>query len=201
MSMLRYVAVVLVVLIVASGAARLYGQLTSDTGELEALGFGTCSGQPCFMGLLPGVSSWKETLSTLRTYDLKVVDVNTQVSVAYANWKEIQIGVTSNNGRVTSIQITPVGGERTVMPLHAIIQQMGIPCGVGFIDGHLLYPRLVYPSVWVDVFAFDKRIEQDGFVDSVLITPEARSSRCTSTADFPLVGWKGFAALTRYDDH
>src|SRR5439155_19077027 len=95
----------------------------------------------------------KDAIATLKVQDLKVVDLNEQVSVASANFKEIQIRLDSKDGIVSSIEIVPLNGKKTAIPLHAVIRQMGTPCGVGFLDEYL-NPRLFYPSVCVDVLLF-----------------------------------------------
>ena len=73
----------------------LYVRHSFEVSELEELKFGTCYGQPCFMGLIPGVSMWNEAISALKIYNPKVTDLNEQVSVMSFNWKELKVQVAS----------------------------------------------------------------------------------------------------------
>jgi hypothetical protein len=101
---------------------------------------------------------------------------------------------------VTWIEIVPLtmGAKTGVgIPLRAIVQQLGPPCGIGFL-GLIAVPRLLYPSMRINVRFSSKRMGLEAYINSIIIGPEDKALLCTSTPDRPLERWKGFVRLSRY---
>src|SRR5262249_12725982 len=49
-------------------AARGFGEAHPQPDQLSELGFGVCNGNPCFMGIVPGVTKYVEARYALQPY-------------------------------------------------------------------------------------------------------------------------------------
>jgi hypothetical protein len=160
--------------------------------ELQMLRLSLCGNQLCFMGIIPGVSTWKDVSPVLRNFDLEEQD-----SVAFVKLENATVMIEHFEGIVTSVEVYSINnGENIGVSLRSIIQMAGSPCAIYFLTAR--HPRIFYPSMWVDIVLDTNRSAEGAFADSILMTPTDEILRCTSTPDIPLLKWKGFALLDRY---
>jgi hypothetical protein len=61
-----------VLLVILLSTVLLYSRTFFEVNELDIPGIGICDGQVCLMGLLLGVSTWDEAISTLKAHNLGV---------------------------------------------------------------------------------------------------------------------------------
>lgn len=191
----RHVIAIWVVAILLLGAVLLYSRLSSPPNDLEALGLGLCDGQPCFMGIIPGVSTWEDVTPILKRFD----DLDTYGLFASGRLKDIYINITSSTSRIiTSVEFVPVMNNGNLgVSLRAIMQGLGAPCVVGFLRENS-HPRLIFPAMSADVLLDRARLTDAALADYLLIIPKNDAvQRCTNTS-MSLIRWKGFAALGHY---
>ncbi|MEP7284672.1 MAG: hypothetical protein ABI947_02755 [Chloroflexota bacterium] len=199
MRFVRNVFVLWVLVFVMVSSVLLYSRTFSEPSELQKLGFGMCSDQPCFMGIVPGVTTWKDAILILKSYDLKEEDYE-EISFATVKLKYFDVTVTgSKEDGVTAIQIW-----HSKIPLGTVIQLMGNPCAVGFLTEYSNHrdPRIFYPFMSADVVLDTDRVTQEAFADPIILrTTRDEALLCKSTPDFPRIKWKGFATLSRYNSN
>src|SRR5438128_2127003 len=63
--LIRLIAILSISFSLLIVAARAYGEAHPEPDELKALGFDVCDGKPCFMGIVPGVTTWDQAKAIL----------------------------------------------------------------------------------------------------------------------------------------
>jgi hypothetical protein len=196
MSFTRMVLALWLSMITLVSGVLLPSRLTSVPNDLESLGLGLCDGQLCFMGILPGVSEWKDVTPILNYLD----DLDTYGLFASGKLKNIYVNITASTaGVVTSVEFAALTSKDNLgVPLRSIVQLLGSPCIVGFLR-EASHPRLIYPTIAVDLVLDRDRMTDASPADYLLILPKTDSTlRCQSNPAASLVHWKGFAALRSY---
>jgi hypothetical protein len=189
--------IVWMLMFVLCSGALIYGRASDQPNELQELGFGVCDGDPCFMGIVPGETKWEDAMAILRKYDVQEAQTTGAGRSASITLRGLKIDFLSYGDYLTILDIQPpYTGDRHIVFLRNVIQQMGTPCAVGFLSQDS--PRIFYPSMWVDVSASDGQLHLETELDGLLMQPKDAVLRCKSTPDFPFEQWKGFTTLNRY---
>lgn len=163
---------------------------------------GRCGAQPCMMGIVPGVTPWRDAVLKAMAGSITFSQgrvLNTFLS--FAGQGRIQMALngdgapTDEAARVRSILAMRAEPNHGMMRLGELIQHFGPPCHItviGFDRVDVFYEKLhLVATAPNGHLAIDSTVDVMVFADS---SPEER--RCA-----PQLGeWRGFASLSRYSD-
>jgi hypothetical protein len=189
----RLIIVLMVTLTLLTVIPIAVGRARNEPNELEALGFGVCDGRPCFMGIVPGVTTWIEAVSFVKKHG--GID-----STKYLSLDIHSLGVafypTEDLSLVGGIQLEP---SQIQIPVGQVFQLFGVPCSI-IVDRGMITPNgvtLRYHSMSVTVedyglFSPSSYIAR-GFI-------HIRSDLCVHQDDefVNFSPWIGFASHSRY---
>jgi hypothetical protein len=197
---LRAAAICTTALGLCAVLALLAGRALGMPGDARVQQMQVCAGQPCLMGIAPGVTTWEAAQARLHeqvqaqaearrlTFDIASTRVETYVSV--------------NRRTVGRIYLLPQG-----QPLSAgwIIQRYGVPCGVSIYYGADIV-TLRYPQLLANIRAAGGTFDPDSPVTAVRYSdphflfdsqPNPCIDNITSRQTIN-TGWHGFVPFTRY---
>jgi hypothetical protein len=188
----RFMAWVLVLTSFAAAVPTLASRLSADANPLLALGFDTCAGKPCFMGITPGVTSW--------------LDIELLAGKGRRFTYEALLGW---SGRLQFEAFNPLGVANTDSPsdlsigwyqqpigdVHEFVLLYGMPCQVQVGRRGITTYVLVYPSILVTAESVADRVSLSSPVRHFIITE--RTNNCNLQAQ-ARKQWTGFQHLQRY---
>ena len=189
------------------GGAILVGHGYSEPSTLETLGFGTCQGKPCFIGIAPGVTKW----DGLKAYVAQKQEVHSVFSLV-SNDQEIDFGTKHFLGSVrndfspsiVTIMVIASLPNIRVIRLRDVFQMYGFPCAVSSgLNGNELL--LVYPFMNIKSETPNNRLEMEAPVDRITmvngdVTAPQYKAQCTLVQKTQ-TAWIGFASLENYQSH
>jgi hypothetical protein len=184
----RNVFIVWLLMIVLCSGALLYGRASNQSNELQDLGFGVCDGDPCFMGIVPGKTSWDEAKLILKPYNIK----QDFEDAADANVKDFRLIVYSSKGIINELIIqkdSSYGGLG--VSLGSVIQQVGTPCAA------IADPRaanIFYPSMSLYFARDGDRLRKETGISALSIMSKDIVLYCTNNK----YHWKGFTLMNHY---
>src|SRR5262249_36908832 len=110
--------------------AKAYGQTTLLKSEvLGALGFAVCNGQPCFVGIVPGITTAKKALTVVsNSADMAAYSTSQEIMARMHNLG-VTLIVNPETEKIISIQIPVHTGER-FPHIDSFIAMYGLPCAV-----------------------------------------------------------------------
>jgi hypothetical protein len=187
--------------------AILVGRGHSEPSTLETLGFGTCQGKPCFIGIAPGVTKWdglKENVAQKQ----EVRSVFSLVSID----QEIDFGTEHFLGSVrndispsiVTIMVIATLPDKRVIRLRDVVQIYGFPCAVSSgVTGHELL--LMYPFMNIKSETPNNRLDIEAPIDRITmvngdVTAPQYKTQCTLVKKTQ-TAWIGFASLENYQSH
>lgn len=188
-------------LVAAVAASTSLGRLWGQVQPLARLGLQSCGKLPCFLGIVPGITTQAEARTILTAQGGQ--DFGTEF-VLPVQEMESHIGYAE---RVIYVVVSSVPDSLSTptVPLATILQQYGLPCGVALSQTNDLDTvMLVYPFVTaeIEVKVYQRRLRIDSPTRYIALgdhTAEARNM-CTRNAG-QLAPWLGFTTLDRYMAH
>ena len=203
----RFVITLSLTLTALIGGAILVGHDHSEPSTLETLGFGTCQGKPCFIGIAPGETKWDGLKASLPQKQ-EVRSVFSLVS----NDQEIDFGTQHFLGSVrndfspsiVTIMVIATLPDKRVIRLRDVIQNYGFPCAVSSgVSGNELL--LMYAFMNIKSQTPNNRLEMEAPIDRITmvngdVTTPQYKAQCTLVKKMQ-TPWLGFASLENYQSH
>jgi hypothetical protein len=188
-----------------SSAAIVYGRYrTGSSVELD-IGFTLCDDEmPCFLGVVPGVTSWSQTVE--RFEHLR----NAQIAeiAILLDYETVTVGMVSTQDQafVTEIYILSKNARSGSLSAASVILRYGQPCVVGRsrnrpqIDLVMWYPRFT-----VVFTPREQRLDQTTNASQIIVFDSLRVKHNASCEDIfqlnqdqNLFPWRGFTSLAHY---
>ena len=191
------VAVLWLFLILMIGSAALYGRTLLVPDDLKDLGFARCDSKPCFVGIIPGLTTGTAAQTLLSNYD---GNVNADGKTILARVNNLGIAaILGDDGNVISIQI-PIH-QPNFARLDSFIAMYGLPCSVGvFKLGNRI--DLQYPNLSLGISPVGGYVSLQSRLEYVEISSSRVSPlQCSydeSKEDYAVLPWLGFASVERY---
>jgi hypothetical protein len=171
------------------------GRARNEPNELERLGFGVCEGRPCFMGIVPGVTSSDEAEAFAKK---RGGEVSGKYIIADSGEIGVAIHKTQDVMWVGMVQISAVR-PMTLSSAADFIQLYGVPCAVGiaYDDKQI---ALRYPSMSVVVNSDQGIFTADMAIDRIILFIHPRDHMCIHgrQESYSVSPWLGFASWYRY---
>jgi hypothetical protein len=136
MWLVRRVIVLMVALAVLCAGAVVVARANNAPSRLQALGFGMCSGEPCWKGLKAGME-WS------KPEGIRMIDDGA------GPFFEITYGLSSDTPLIGTLYVKQVREHPQPMTAGEIIAFYGPPCNV-LNFGNLLY--MIYPTMVVETY-------------------------------------------------
>jgi hypothetical protein len=198
MRFLRVVIVVWLLLTALIIAAMFYGYSDEVPNELRELGFDRCDGHPCFLGIVPGITSGKEAYQLLSQYDETLLYVKGRPIIARVNDIDFAVHV-DDMDQILIIHI-PVYSGNEFPQLKSFIALYGVPCAV-----HAAHDQptlgVNYPGLALGSYEVQGRLSLYSDLSYVaLLNPEIIPPRCAGYENegFSIKPWRGFILANRY---
>jgi hypothetical protein len=181
-------------------ATLALAQRPNAVSPVAAAGFGVCDGWPCFMGIVPGQTSWETTLRTLLPY-LKP----TTLTSAAGSDGVFEVGLaTGRFGTLAGAYAPPDYLEFEPASVDfptfgEFVLFYGEPCYVRIIARSRWMVRMAffYPDLALHVVTTpDAHITPHHRVEVVLLT--ALPQACTADLERGSTAWHGFAQAAHY---
>lgn len=206
--MKRFAAWLIGLSVVLAGAlwiAALGGRVGS-ANRVQAVGFNSCGGATCFMGIRPGVTFWEEAKQMLGERARSEPGELRLFSVFVDHRNAIVLNPSVDPDRVGRITYSYFPYAASLLTAGAVIEQYGLPCGVSvyYEEGIV---TLRYPMLLANVYMRGQtRIELDAPVYQLQLTDPAFHSKAQPDPCLDnITGWKiintswgGFAAIDHY---
>ncbi len=193
--------------------AMLCGRAQRPSAAVQAYSFDHCGGAICFKGIIPGLTSTRETLTLLSKFTGTRIDsLPIGVPVGGDGLVSIFIKVlitqsndTEDRGALSEPQPVTVGpilltrrNGKALFSVGWIVAQYGAPCRItvnptGY-DFVLRYPTLIV-QVKLPLYG-ERRLSPESPATSMMLNEDGDSAQCSNT-DPP---WIGFASVARYLD-
>ncbi len=161
------------------------GRTDTHPDNLQLIGFDLCGGQPCFKGIIPGVTTWeqaKPNIGSIANHDF-LVD-----STSGASQGNVGVYIASDARTVGLVQQTVYN-----IRLLDVIQKYGVPCSVSMSgDTTYTYAIIMYPRMEIFVSIKSERLEPLSSV--TLISMGDKPLPCSEP-----ISWKGFIGSRHYD--
>ncbi len=168
----------------------LYGRIADTPGELQQLGFGVCSGKPCFMSLTPGMP-WADA----RTILLKgrwLTYMDDSVMILRMHNTDVAIHSDDTHTQLDKIYFFVNSTDDPEVPLSAVVALFGSPCSVSVssTDGQITAISLNYPDARFGAWGLSATADMIG----VILSKDSEPSSCTITnvGDSRVNPWRGF---------
>lgn len=171
-------------------------RLVAPPDELQTLGFGSCEGEPCYRGIVPGITRWSDAKARFATDTNLSVD-SSGVEIIASDVRTRLLSDLSRD-RVTSVE------GIIAVPAGAIIAHYGLPCRVRleFYGNDDWAMQMQYPSLTVII----------SLLASHRVGARSHAVFITLGADHYLMGtqlkarnecggtlnWKGLTTIKRY---
>jgi hypothetical protein len=192
---LRNVLIVWMLMLVLCSGALIYGRASNQPNELQELGFGTCDGDPCFMGIVPGKTSWEDADILLKRFNPSIQ----QEGWAEYDERHLHVILREAKNYVDMLDLSPIEYSHSFgITLQMLIQNMGVPCAVSYSTRGSIGPALYYPSFWVVVISNQDRIRPLDAIEEIYVAHSEESIGCKQTRASPRKPWLGFTLLSRY---
>jgi hypothetical protein len=179
---------------------------------LATLGFDLCGGDPCYLGIVPGETSWRSAQEALPSPISEVMPGQGYHQILLRPGGQF-IEVGSTDATVDRIW---AGFKDVEFTLADVIHKFGYPCGVRFNRKFLSsYVELSYPSMLISVGLFRPHntlnvgnwLAPDLWISSmVIVPPQTKIAKpCHISLGGEIVAdespWLGFAARSYYLGH
>lgn len=202
MRFLRTVITIWLLMTVLISGTNLYGHIASKPSDLEMLGFGVCDSRPCFVGIIPGITTGKEALSLLSKYDSNVLVLEEgRYILARVNNFSVSVILDENGENVISLSI-PLFKDSVFPSLGSFIAMYGVPCSVNGYEGgeHI---DVNYPYLSLGARPAHAYVRSDSALDYVMLSSMAGSPLNCISYDYDNEGltinrWLGFTRFERY---
>ncbi len=192
-------------------AATLVGGRVGRADRVPLPYLSSCDGQACFLGLIPGLTSWRHTEDAARQWNSVVPLADGGIGVIMDTNSRFDVFRSKDRSRLEHITFSHTYSDTSAPLLGDLVAQYGSPCRValGVSGGSLLAVR--YPSFIVlagrsrfdtGLMVMKERVTPAWRVFSlVLFVPEAnvawRTSDTLCRKDFGQP-WQGFTAANQY---
>src|SRR5262249_137181 len=128
-------------------AACGYGEAHPQPDKLAELGFGVCDGNPCFPGIVPGVTTWDEARGKLLTRTDIWKDDENLLDGTYLG-QSIAINRDGNFITIIFDEADPNYSPDIPISIAQLIDLYGIPCQVTLKgDIELRYPGMIAHAI------------------------------------------------------
>jgi hypothetical protein len=199
MRFLRVTIVVLLLLIVGIGSSVLYGRATPRSEDLMTLGFDLCSGTPCFMGIIPGVTTGKQVHSLLSKYDPAELPEGQRITARLNNFT-VGVLLDADSKKVISLTI-PLYQDSVFPRLESFIAIFGLPCSVGVVkESERL--DLSYPNMSLGVTPVNSYLSLHSPLSYVVLaSSDVSTHRCVYrkyNVGYIELPWLGFTRADHY---
>jgi hypothetical protein len=201
-SLATTISTISLVIAVLCMVAMGYGRAVAAPDDVRADSFAMCGYQPCFLGMTPGVTAWKEAQSAFASYALVISEKRIVFHIQPAG--NIALYKSVNDKTVGRIYLT----LKTPLAVGWIIESFGFPCGIS-LQPNSTMATLRYPTLQAIVRLSGAHLDLRTPVTSVQFydpdyQPESQPNMCvdsitrTSTANRM---WQGFAPVWHYLTH
>lgn len=200
MKRLVIVAAALIAALAVSGAAAVVVGQRSAFNSMPGV-IDQCSGSPCFMGVVPGVTPLRVARKLIGRGQTQFVGFKNNVTIVqFVDGS--QADMSSNGiGTVDAVYINPVDGALSV---GAVISRLGPPlCGVQLGPPENQELILFYPYTAVIVGLGEDRLNLDAKVLYMEILDPSHVSNCDHVLapGEPHTPWEGFASMAHYAEN
>jgi hypothetical protein len=193
--MRRFVSIILVSLIVVSSLcvlAILFGQRQAEEVFISELHY--CGSSVCFLGIVPGTTSWDKTLSSIhQAPQLETLETNLLFSHDEQNYV-LGFVVGTREGIETPLEIN-INLPTMGMDVGTLIARFGSPCYVVSFSGGGI--TLGYPNAIFYLSLNANKLSPFSHIDHIRLRPDKLDYCPTSWPDdFPsaIYSWRGFTA-------
>lgn len=179
---------------IAIGGSRAGGA----PDDLQALGFDVCSDQPCFAGIVPGVT---RVVDARRLFPPSAITYNdlSQITVTLPE-KVINIFPGDETALVEWLNVRPNNTVVSLsLPLAAVVAHFGKPYGTAIERKRSSYMILRYPNAGASFSRnVDERAISIGAPQFFTVEDIAAFSACSRTPDVYTGPWLGFTSFAHY---
>ena len=172
---------------------------------LQAAGFDTCDGKPCYLGITSGCTAWADATKIL-TLTGTVTNEGNLVEVYAGDSQTVYRIVPKSDSQTIAHLEMYLLNNPAFPPLREIVRLYGLPCGAVYPSqiGKPEVVTLLYPSMSVEVVkdsdALDLELRIANLTlidpDEVISTGDLCSLQVMNEA--PIIPWGGFASWDRY---
>ncbi len=197
MRLLRPLMLLWLLITALISSVMLYARAPAGPSGLQRLGFGSCDGKPCFMGITPGLTLLPDAMADLETHGGQCETMRQQDSFGEPRARcsvgelDTVLDYSHDTLIVRSLNVLRAPGSPVAATVGDAVGYWGLPCGLS--REPIAFSRfiLLYPSVYLDLGYADKWISPGTGIDSILISASAVS--CERS-----IPWHGFTILERY---
>lgn len=163
------------------------------------LGFGMCDERPCFMGLIPGITSAQQAREVMLKQGGTQVGSELLLRVEDV---QVRVGLTDRVSYIVATYFT--GARRGMMPFHRLVQEFGPPCKVLATIYAGRQMMVVYPFMSVEITLSEQRISFDSPVTMINLWDSRQRGRAAAPLESlcraarETTDWVGFTAQDRY---
>src|SRR5215813_2075703 len=182
-------------------AMKVLGQIISAPNQAQILGFGLCSGQPCFSGIIPELTPYSNVQRLVGRRPIRSepimrlivsLDGADVAVIGHADAETVQ----TIQATLLTLQAPPQAGD--------VIDVYGPPCRIDFSTLHTVQSaqgiatiNLIYPTLIALTQPLNDRLEMTSPV--LMINIGAQSGDwCQSVTTGSELSWSGFRSLRRY---
>jgi hypothetical protein len=179
--------------------AKLFGYAIVETNPLREIGFDVCDGQPCFLELVPGITTGQQAHELLSQYDDILPYIAGGDILARVNNIGFALIIDDNTNKIISIQIA-VAPRITFPQLDDFIAMYGLPCAVA-VSKDPPSLTLNYPNMSLGSHELQGRFSLYAELWYVaLASTEVSTHRCqySESEGYSVRPWRGFTVANRY---
>jgi hypothetical protein len=183
------------------------GRASTETDALQALGFWTCDGKPCFMGITPYITTWNEAIAVTDGRENTKSQDEDSIIVRLNVTAFVDIGIRRHSGsdKVSEASLLLWEEQQPYFPkLGDFVRMYGPPRCVRVIMIESMIERVVllFPGLSLTISPDGNRVSPTSSIWGVrLKQDEGTTTSCRSAQDDSSIRtsqWSGFVSIDRY---
>jgi hypothetical protein len=183
------------------GTAVVYGRtLPSPPAQhFDAAGLDVCGGKFCLFQITPGTTTYTDAKRTLANNILRDEGDHFHGKVGLAEIR-VEMGMSESDIGAIVVQGMAGVGNPLSLRLRQIIQQYGLPCGVGNTATRGNGLMLNYPSFTIEVLGQEGYVSLDSPVSAITLLDSDKldTTNTSCSQGLGIVPWHGFASIQSY---
>jgi len=202
MRLVKRVCIVWLCLTVLIIGVRVYGATQIQQNPLTEFGFDVCNRQPCFVGIIAGITTEKEAHNRISKDFVVTSYAEGQLISGETSHLSFVLLTTQPTNKIQLIQFIALPNSGFPR-LDSFIALYGLPCAVmtDRVDSFTVL-ELVYPSMILHMTGTERRLRLNGQFDRITLMNGENSILCIAASDAvnsKVRPWRGFAAAERYE--